>query len=245
MLKTHIADVLRGVATLRREVKTLQRRNAELHHQLDVLHESPAVSIQPKRGKRSNASAQALNAQVKKLNNEVTKLVKTRERDRKRIKELETREIVKDALELKDEEENGIDDAYDKMRKLLRRFFHLMSAPSLEEKEECIICWEVMSMESVRSLPCQHVLCAKCLSSLEKQECPTCRASIEDIHDAERVEMTATQQWDALLEIAAEWARIDRHGGDDEPEDTEEESTPFIDDEGSDSRQGLLLYIIS
>jgi len=46
----------------------------------------------------------------------------------------------------------------------------------------------------------------------------------------EEIKFTATQQWDALLAVATDWARIDNHG-DDEPENTDEEEGPFIDDE--------------
>ena len=45
---------------------------------------------------------------------------------------------------------------------------------------------------------------------------------------------SATEQWDALLEIDQEWLRLDKHGGD-EPENTEEESEPFIN--GSDNER--------
>ncbi len=37
-----------------------------------------------------------------------------------------------------------------------------------------------------------------------------------------RIQFTATQQWDELLIVAGDWARIDNHGGD-EPEDSDEE----------------------
>jgi hypothetical protein len=42
------------------------------------------------------------------------------------------------------------------------------------------------------------------------------------------VTWSATEQWDALLEVAQEWARVDRHGGGDEPEETEEEEGEFF-----------------
>lgn len=62
--------------------------------------------------------------------------------------------------------------------------------------------------------------------------CPTCREPFEsDLHGTEYVQFTATQQWDELLEIAQDWARLDRHGKDDEPEDTEEEELPFIEED--------------
>lgn len=60
-------------------------------------------------------------------------------------------------------------------------------------------------------------------------KCPTCRKVYEpDLDGTERVQRTATQQWDELLEVAQGWAKIDNHGGEDEPEDTEEEEAPFI-----------------
>ena len=42
------------------------------------------------------------------------------------------------------------------------------------------------------------------------------------------MKFTATEQWDALLEVAAEWGRIDKG---ESPGDTEEESLPFIEDD--------------
>ncbi|THH05619.1 hypothetical protein EW145_g4662 [Phellinidium pouzarii] len=228
----HFSDGLKSVSALRGEIQTLEFRNRVLRSQLDRLHESQDVSIQPRKGRKGKVSVQSLAAQVKRLSSEVVRLEKARERDKETIQELKNTEIEKEAAELKGEAENGIDDLSEKMRKLLRRFFTLMITPSLEEKEECIICIDVMSMESVRSLPCQHVFCAECLDSLKDDICPTCRASFSKC-DVEEVAMTATQQWDALLDVATDWAKIDRHD-DEEPEDTDEDSVPFIDDGDSD-----------
>lgn len=94
---------------------------------------------------------------------------------------------------------------------------------------------------SFPSLPCQHIYCKKCLMGNARAQatpkCPSCRETYEaDLDGAERVPFTATQQWDALLEIAQDWARIDNHGGEEEPEDSEEEETPFINDDHQDIR---------
>lgn len=85
------------------------------------------------------------------------------------------------------------------------------------------------------SLPCQHIFCTSCLSQLDRQVCPSCREPFE-AEDVERVSHTATEQWDSLLEVAQDWARLDRHGANSEPEETEEEELPFIDDEDPDAR---------
>ena len=96
------------------------------------------------------------------------------------------------------------------------------------------------TLDDLASLACEHILCKPCLHELLKYhsqpdtpepKCPTCRAPIApDLEGTEAVIWNATAQWDALLEVAQEWARIDKHGGD-EPEETEEEEVPFIDDE--------------
>ncbi|KAH8118742.1 hypothetical protein DFH11DRAFT_1568994 [Phellopilus nigrolimitatus] len=234
-IEKNIKDALQGVMTLRREVGTLRQKNTELQSEVDRLHESQDVSIQPKRGKRGGMSIQALVAQVKRLNDDVAKSEKAREKDKKKLRRLQMKEIEQDAAELKDEAVNGVDDTYEKMRKLLRRFFSLMITPSLDEKEECAVCMEEMTMVSARSLPCQHVFCVNCLPNFAKNECPTCRTSFDDMYDTESVQFTATQQWDALLDVATDWAQIDQHGDDDEPENTDEEEVPFIDDEDHDA----------
>lgn len=54
----------------------------------------------------------------------------------------------------------------------------------------------------------------------------------------EAIEFTATQQWDELLAVAADWARIDSHGGE-EAEETEEEEEPFINDDNASTNSGV------
>lgn len=106
----HLASAASGVTSLRRELRALKSRNAELQRQLDLLFESPSASIQPKRGKRgTSASVPALAARVKQLTAQVVHLekvstyiqglrpiqiencvLKSREKDRKKIKKVST-----------------------------------------------------------------------------------------------------------------------------------------------------------
>lgn len=54
------------------------------------------------------------------------------------------------------------------------------------------------------------------------------------MEDVEDVPFTATQQWDELLELAQDWAKMDKHPDGSEPSDTDEESLPFIADDNED-----------
>ena len=90
------------------------------------------------------------------------------------------------------------------------------------------------------SLPCQHIFCDSCLTKLNDGEdikCPQCRRP-SDIESLEQVEMTATQQWDQLLEIAQQFAAMEGQLGPDTSEEEEEENLRenFIDDGDSEAR---------
>lgn len=61
---------------MRREIKVLQRKNEELESEIEHLRESVELSVQPKRGRRGGMSVQALNARMRKLNDQVAKLEK-------------------------------------------------------------------------------------------------------------------------------------------------------------------------
>ncbi len=106
------------------------------------------------------------------------------------------------------------------------------------------------------SLPCQHIFCSPCIRELiaarkhpnqgnpyvsdEEEDqtlisCPECRALTKP-EDMETIEYTASTQWDALLEVAAKSAKLDRRRGDMDTSDEEEEEERvggFIDDEQS------------
>ncbi|KLO08450.1 hypothetical protein SCHPADRAFT_608545 [Schizopora paradoxa] len=237
-IESYIANVTNGVANLRREIKRLRSDNQHLQSRIDALHEADDVSLQPKRGKRGGESIESLKSKVKNLTDEVSRLQFAREKDKKKIRKLQKREIEADAADLQGEGINATPDSTDKMRKLLRRFYDLVTSPSLEEDEECCICCEILDPKAgkARSLQCQHTICSECLAQLRDPTCPTCREPIGE--EVEAIEFTATQQWDALLAVAADWARIDSHGGD-EAEETEEEEEPFINDDNASTNSGV------
>ena len=89
------------------------------------------------------------------------------------------------------------------------------------------------------SLPCQHIFCDSCLSKLNDGEdikCPQCRRP-SDVESLEQVELTATQQWDQLLEIAQQFAAMEGQLGPDTSEEEEENLREiFIDDGDSEAR---------
>jgi hypothetical protein len=67
--------------------------------------------------------------------------------------------------------------------------------------------------------------------------CPQCRR-LSNIEDFEHVELTATRQWDQLLEIAQQFAVMEEQLGPDTSEEEEEENLRenFIDDGDSETR---------
>ena len=83
-------------------------------------------------------------------------------------RQLQLKEIKRDARDLRGEEGDGEGDKSEQMKrvsgtpiispsngiiiqlKLLRRFFELVSAPSMEEKEECVVCLTEMSLQTAR-----------------------------------------------------------------------------------------------
>lgn len=104
------------------------------------------------------------------------------------------------------------------------------------------------------SLQCQHILCSTCLPSVLRAQgkCPQCREPLIPDTDgedadaepiAEPVEMTATEQWDALLDVAREWAEVDKHAEDDVTEASEvSERLPFIADEEEEEAEERYVY---
>lgn len=61
----------------------------------------------------------------------------------------------------------------------------------------------------------------------EVTKCPQCREQTPRA-EVQLVHYTATQQWDELLEIAQQWAKMDRRRADETSEEEDEEE--FIDD---------------
>ncbi|KAI0677232.1 hypothetical protein C8Q78DRAFT_1073954 [Trametes maxima] len=121
-----------------------------------------------------------------------------------------------------------------RLEKLLRKFHDLMLENSLDDNEECLICYETLLPKKCRSLPCQHTFCDGCVSKIipepddnESIRCPQCRGLCSR-DDADLVEFTASEQWDALLDVARQWAKMDVRRVDDTTE--EEDAEDFIDD---------------
>ena len=126
---------------------------------------------------------------------------------------------------------------------------------SVEENEECLICMENLQPRKCRrfvaliplrpgdltsvllygSFPCQHTFCDECVRKLKPEpgepesiRCPQCRAVYEK-DEAELVQYTASEQWDALLDVARQWAKMDVRRAESTSE--EEDAEEFIDDE--------------
>jgi hypothetical protein len=103
------------------------------------------------------------------------------------------------------------------------------------------------------SLPCQHLICNGCLPGIckvnwhirsddsegegeqgqEVTKCPQCREE-SPRKDVQLVHYTATEQWDHLLEVVKDWAKIDHRRVDETSEEEDEED--FIKDESTSAR---------
>lgn len=86
------------------------------------------------------------------------------------------------------------------------------------------------------SFTCEHTFCNNCISRLpviraDTVGCPSCRKEV-DRGDLEEVEYTASQQWDALLDVARVWAKSDKREVLDTSEEEAEEhaAATFIND---------------
>jgi len=233
-----LTRALDGLSALKRRLKVLRRQNEDLQKRLD------AREGQIKSPNRKPSAA------VKALEVKVHALEEARARDKKKIRKFELEELRKEAEGLQeDREDDVLDDRAHTMRKLLRRFQDLMSAETIELDEACPICMESMKINRASSLPCGHVLCTSCLSQIIKLKqgeetiaCPECRKVCP--RDApETVAHTEETRWDGLLELAKQWAKIDRRT---EAETSEEEQQEdFIEEQdasdphpGSDSERG-------
>ncbi|KAI0329536.1 hypothetical protein GY45DRAFT_1324815 [Cubamyces sp. BRFM 1775] len=234
-LQSLLQRALGGAKELEREKATLRKQVEALQNKLDRVVETEDVQLRPQRGKRrSGATIAELTSEGNHLRKQVQRLEKLVEKQRKRIHELSIRELKNEAEDLVETAEFEVGDAAHKMRKLLRRFHDLMLENSLEEGEECLICMEVLQPRKCRSFPCQHTFCDECVGKLNPEpgepeliRCPQCRA-VSDREDAEVVQFTASEQWDALLDVAKQWAKMDVRRAESTSE--EEDAEEFIDD---------------
>jgi hypothetical protein len=94
------------------------------------------------------------------------------------------------------------------------RYAYFLERP----RASCIMSYACLSF----SFPCQHIYCDNCIKRLSdivsadilspKVSCPSCRkACARD--EIEPVQLTATMQWDELLDIANEFGEMDQQRG--------------------------------
>lgn len=228
----HLNKAVRGARALQEELEELKRQNTELKQRLEHV-EHPD---QPKRGRKGGPTLVALQGTIRELNSRIRDLEKARRKDKKKIDKLRIREAKADATELQDDAELDVGDTAHTMRKLLRRFHDTIVSTSIEENEECPICMDTLQVHKCTSLPCEHTFCESCVSKVspgsEVITCPQCRKLCRR-DEIEIVQFTASQQWDALLEIAKAWAKVDLLRQEDTSEEEAEEQ--FIDDEPPDA----------
>ncbi|KAH9899533.1 hypothetical protein C8Q73DRAFT_638159, partial [Cubamyces lactineus] len=234
---------LGGAKELERENAALRKKVGALQSKLDRVVETEDVQLRPQRGKRrSGATAAELTSEVDRLRKQVQRLEKSNEKHRKRIHELSIRELKNEAEDLVETAEFEVGDTAHKMRKA-GLFHDIMLENSLEENEECPICLEILQPKKCRSFPCEHTSCDGCVGKLdavpgqpESIRCPQCRMVCER-EETVLVQYTASEQWDALLEIANQWAKMDVRRAESTSE--EEDAEDFIDD-GQETRSVIL-----
>ncbi|PCH40808.1 hypothetical protein WOLCODRAFT_137011 [Wolfiporia cocos MD-104 SS10] len=234
-LEVHLTRALRGAEKARKELEALRKRNAELERRLATIEEAEGASVQPKRGRKGGPTVAKLQGEIRKLNNKLITLEKAKQKDRKKIEKLRLKEVKADAQDLEEAAEFEVGDSAYRMRKLLRRFHDIIVSSSIEENEECPICLETVQVNKCASLICEHTFCETCLSQISPESeivtCPQCRKPCPR-DEIETVQYTASQQWDALLEVAQAWAKMDLRRQEDTSEEEAEEE--FIDDEPPD-----------
>ncbi|KAL8290050.1 hypothetical protein RQP46_002989 [Phenoliferia psychrophenolica] len=207
------------------------------------------------RGGAAKTELDALKAQVASLKKANSKL-------KHKVARLEMKLEAAD-LEGSDEDGAGASEGQAKLRGMLDRFRSLMEEATIGEEdpdvrlvvlpaEECPICFDGLKINEASSLPCEHVYCTSCLSSLSKTTlsttssssedegpkfpCPACR-QLATVDDAAVVTLTETDRWNALLEISVEFARWgdEVDGEEEEEEDGEGGGAEFGKDESGES----------
>ncbi|KAL7282639.1 hypothetical protein ACG7TL_004112 [Trametes sanguinea] len=222
---------LNCVRELERENTNLYKKVKALEAKLDRLTAADDVPLALPRGKRSAATAAKLKSEVFRLSKQVQRLEKANEKYRKRIHQLSLKELRTEAEDLLDTAEFEVGDSAYKMRKLLRRFHDLMLANSLDENEECMICMEPLHPGKARRWGVVNamLLDAWCLTDSRLLVFLASTPFATAVEEAEPVEFTASEQWDALLDVAKQWAKMDVRREEDTTE--EEDAEEFIDDE--------------
>ncbi|KAH9943159.1 uncharacterized protein BXZ73DRAFT_74183 [Epithele typhae] len=182
--------------------------------------------------KEGTRSGTDLFDEVDELQAQVKTLSESNQRYKRRLRKLRKQEINREAADLVEGDSWIPGQATEHVRRcgvlselalqLLRAFRDLMASNALEDKEECPICMEPLRVESAKS-PDDGDMGKECAT------CSQCRQRY--LHeDAETVRYTAAQQWDALLDIANKWTRMDtaQDKSDDEMEEDASEETESV-----------------
>ncbi|KAF9247351.1 hypothetical protein BU15DRAFT_58188 [Melanogaster broomeanus] len=232
-----------GVDKLLIGIQSLRQENDELKTDLLRLQQSTnGPRTRSKSGQTSRRTEAYLRRQVQQLENALRQCKIARRKDRRTIEKLRAREVERDAKELADDEDGDAQGSElgQSAIQLLRRMSDLMDMNTLAEGEECAICMENMEVSKCYSLRCRHPVCTECFERLgngtgdplncitDVVQCPHCR-EICPREECEIITQTAVQQWDSLLEISQEWARMDIGETDVGAEDNDEDS--FISDD--------------
>ena len=73
------------------------------------------------------------------------------------------------------------DTLYTKAEPASKDVDQVLDETNKEKKEEsCCVCYSSNSDGNLKTPPCNHYCCRNCLSQLKKEECPLCRADIND-----------------------------------------------------------------
>ncbi|KAI0931145.1 hypothetical protein AcW2_000092 [Taiwanofungus camphoratus] len=206
---------------MRRDLAFLVRQNTILEDQLKTLQRAELGGY-----------ASPPDAGARRLKRRIRELEPT---DRRKARELlRTQEAQADVVNLQESSDTDTNISASYMRNLLRCFHNLMIAPAIDEDEECQVCMETMEVEKCRSLKCGHPICESCVDDIfpgmDGLACPQCRKWCQ--RDAIKViQYTTSEQWDALVDLAREWAKIDAIA---ETSDSEEEAHEEI---GEDERR--------
>jgi len=234
-----VEKLLTGIHSLRQE-------NDRLRADLVQSQQNAGKVTRANSSQKNQQTEASLRRQVQQLERVVKDLKMARKKDKRIIEKLRTKEVEYDAKELADDEDGDVQGSElgQGAIQLLRRMSDLMDMNTLAEGEECAICMEKMDVDKCYSLRCRHPVCNECFERLgdgtgnppdcitASVQCPHCR-EICPREECEIITHTAVQQWDSLLEISSEWARMDTGETDVEEEDEGEEDDDDDDDEDS------------
>ncbi|CDO69918.1 hypothetical protein BN946_scf184568.g4 [Trametes cinnabarina] len=229
-LHSILSRALGGVKELERENASLRRKVHSLEAKLDRITAADDTPVPRPKGKGSAALARE---EVARLRNQVRRLEKANEKQRKRIHQLSLKELKTEAEDLLDAVEFEASHIMGSLasqrvsrphaRELPRRgrgVHDMHGAPATGQSSKARSS-HLRGPRMTSDVPFYSAFLASTRSAVTA--CGGLHRS-----EAEPVEFTASQQWDALLDIAKEWAKMDVRREDDTTE--EEDAEDFIDD---------------